>query len=179
MDTAEVDNKRIATKLLKINLPNGTTIWSAQVCDIKIPRLPQILTGHIVPSLKIAPLIGIQPLCKAGCKVVFDNKKCKVWYNGTVNLAGAKDPATNLWTLPIPRGGMGTIPKSATTETMFSSTVSDVETQTLPRPGPVKGRAPHSLPHPAIAMFTHSVTTRANAVKFAHQSLCNPKFLAF
>ncbi len=24
-------------------------------------------------------------------------------------------------------------------------------------------------------MFTHSVGTRANAVKFAHQSLCNPK----
>jgi hypothetical protein len=26
-----------------------------------------------------------------------------------------------------------------------------------------------------IAMFTHSVRTQANAVKFSHQSLCNPK----
>jgi hypothetical protein len=26
-----------------------------------------------------------------------------------------------------------------------------------------------------VAMFTHSVRTRANAVKFSHQSLCNPK----
>ncbi len=26
-----------------------------------------------------------------------------------------------------------------------------------------------------VAMFTHSVRTRANAVKFFHQSLCNPK----
>jgi hypothetical protein len=59
MDNAEVDNKRIATKLLKINLPDGTTIWSTHFCDIKILGLPQILTGHIVPSLKIASLIGI------------------------------------------------------------------------------------------------------------------------
>jgi hypothetical protein len=26
-----------------------------------------------------------------------------------------------------------------------------------------------------VAMFTHSIRTRANAVKFSHQSLCNPK----
>ena len=145
------------------------------VCDIKIPGLPQILTGHIVPSLKIASLIGIRPLFKAGCKVLFDNEKCEVWYNGTVILAGTKDPATDLWTLPIPRGRMGTTPKSATTEKIFSCTVSDVEMQTLPRPGPVKGHAPHSPPHPAIAMFTHSVNTHTNTKKFAHQSLCNPK----
>ena len=75
MDNAEIDNKCVATKPLKINLPDGTTIWLTHVCDIKIPGLPQILTGHIVPSLKITSLIGIGPLCKAGCKVVFDNKK--------------------------------------------------------------------------------------------------------
>ena len=28
---------------------------------------------------------------------------------------------------------------------------------------------------PQVARFTHSVKARANAVKFAHQSLCNPK----
>jgi hypothetical protein len=28
MDDAEVNNKHVATKPLKINLPNGTTIWS-------------------------------------------------------------------------------------------------------------------------------------------------------
>ncbi len=102
MDNVEVDNKRITTKPLNINLLDGTTIWSTHICDIKIPGLSQILTGYIVPLLKIASLIGIQPLCKAGCKVVFDNEKCKVWYNGMVILARAKDPATNLWTLLIP-----------------------------------------------------------------------------
>ena len=90
-----------------------------------------------------------------------------MWYNGTVILAGAKDQATNLWTLPIPRGKMETTQKSATAEKM--------EMQTLPRTSPIKGPVPHSPPIPAIAMFTHSVNTRANAVKFAHQSLCNPK----
>ena len=49
MDNADVYNKCIVTKPLKINLPDGTTIWSTHVCDIKIPGLPQILTGHIVP----------------------------------------------------------------------------------------------------------------------------------
>jgi hypothetical protein len=33
MDDAEVDDKRVATKPLKIKLPDGTTIWSTHVCD--------------------------------------------------------------------------------------------------------------------------------------------------
>ena len=59
MDNVDVDNKRIATKPLKINLPDSTTIWSTHVCDIKVPGLPRILAGHIVPSLKVASLIRI------------------------------------------------------------------------------------------------------------------------
>ncbi len=34
---------------------------------------------------------------------------------------------------------------------------------------------PHPSLHPVLAMFTHLVNRRANAVKFAHQSLCNPQ----
>ena len=45
MDNVDVDNKRIATKPFKINLPGGTTIWSTHVCDIKISGLPRILTA--------------------------------------------------------------------------------------------------------------------------------------
>ena len=146
MDNVEVDNKHVATKQVKINLTNCTTIWSTHVCNIKIPGLPKLLTGHIVPSLKIVSLIGIRPLCKARCKVVFDNKKCNVWYNGKVILAGAKDSATNLWTLPIPQGGMGTTRTSAPTQQMFSCTVSNVETQTLPQPSPREGCAPPPTP---------------------------------
>ncbi len=71
-----------------------------------------------------------------------------------------KDESTDLWTLPI--NGM------STTRTA------------LPQSAPGVDYAPHTL-RPAIQPginlenFTHSVKTRANGVKFAHQLLCNPK----
>jgi hypothetical protein len=102
MEGADVDNKRPATVPLTNNLPDGKWVQSPHVCDIQIPGLPTVLTGHIVPSLRIASLIGIRPLCKAGCKVIFDNKKCNVVIDGVVILRGFKDPSTDLWTLPIP-----------------------------------------------------------------------------
>jgi hypothetical protein len=75
MEGVDVVNKRIATKPLIINLPDGKKVKSTHVCDIIIPGLPTVLLGHIVPSLTVASLIGIRPLCKAGCTVVFDDKK--------------------------------------------------------------------------------------------------------
>ncbi len=102
MEGADVDNKRPATVPLTIDSPDGKQVQLTHVCDIQIPGLPTVLTGHIVPSLSIATLIGIRPLCKAGCKVIFDNKKCNVVFDGVVILRGFKDPNTSLWTLPIP-----------------------------------------------------------------------------
>jgi hypothetical protein len=101
MDRVNVDNKHIATKPLTINLPDGTKVMSTHVCNIHTPSLPTVLTGHIVPSLITTSLIGICPLCKAGCKVFFDNKKCEVMYNRNIILTGYKDPSTDLWTHPI------------------------------------------------------------------------------
>jgi hypothetical protein len=101
MDGADVDNKHITNSPLQISLPDGKQIQSTHVCSIIIMGLPTVLTGHIVPSLSIASLIGIQPLCKAGCKLLFNNTKYKVTFNGKVILTGYKDPSTNLWTLPI------------------------------------------------------------------------------
>jgi hypothetical protein len=107
-----------------------------------------ILTGHIVPSLTIASLIGIQPICKAECKVILDNKKCDVIFNGKVILTGFKDPSTDLWMLPIPHGMVGTTPGE----------------YLLPQPSPCEDRAPHHLAvtpdyHPGInlANFMHLV----------------------
>jgi hypothetical protein len=159
MDCIGVDNKRLAIKPLTVNLPDGRRIKSTHVCDVNIPHLPT-LTGHIIPELKIASLMGIHPLYKVGCKVIFDDKTCNVVYNGNVILRGYKDPATDLWTLPIPRAIMLTTPSQ----------------NNLPRPCPSIGRAPHSRPEEFEgASFLHSVRTRANNVKFVHQSLCNPK----
>ena len=119
-----------------------------------------MLTGHVVPHLAVASLIGIRPLCNAGCIVTFDKDKCDVKYNDTVILRGYKDAATDLWTLPL------------TAEAMQTA---------LPRSSPFIDRALHdlnpTLVHPGVnlATFTHSVRTRANGVKFAHQSLCSPR----
>ena len=155
MDGVDVINKRPAHNPLTINLPDGRKVRSSHVCDITIPGLPRILTGHVVPHLAIASLIGIRPLCDAGCTVTFDKEKCDVIYKGDIILRGLKDAATGLWTLPI-----------NSTKTA------------LPRLSPGVNRAQDSVGiHPGVqlASFTHSVRTRANGVKFAHQSLCNPK----
>ena len=88
MDGVDVVNKRPATSPLTINLPDGRKVKSTHVCDITIPGLPKVLTGHIVPHLAIASLIGIRPLCDAGCTVTFDREKCNVIYEGNVILQG-------------------------------------------------------------------------------------------
>ncbi len=110
MDGVDVANRRVATKPLTVNLPDSRKVKSMHACDINIPGLPVTLTGHIIPDLKTALLIGIRPLCKVGCKVVFDDVKSYVVYEGRVILRGYKDPSTDLWTLPITNEGMRTTP---------------------------------------------------------------------
>jgi hypothetical protein len=101
MEGADVANKQVAQTPLTIHLPNGNKVMSTHICDINIPGLPTVLMGHIVPSLGITSLMGICPICKAGCTVVFNNDKCDVMFNGKVILRGYKGPTTNLWMLPI------------------------------------------------------------------------------
>jgi hypothetical protein len=111
----------------------------------------------------MASLIGICPLCKAGCQVLFDNNKCDVIYKGQVILRGFKDLSMDLWMLPIKTSKMWS-------EIQCSQPTS-VDTPII-----TKGDANHTV-HPAItlATFAHSVRTCANGVKFAYQFLCNPK----
>ena len=101
MESAPVDNKRVAQQPLTISLPDGTKVKSTHECDITIPGLPTVLTGHIVPSLTVALLIGIRVLCDAGCTVTFTKSHCDVIYKGKVIARGYKDPSTDLWTLPF------------------------------------------------------------------------------
>ena len=155
MEGTPVSNLQPLSQLLTINLPDSSKVKSTHMCDITIPGLPTILTGHIVPKLTIASLIGIRVLCKAGCSVLFTKSKCDVIYNKQVILRGFKDPATDLWKLPInsttadSKGKVGKSHKN-------SSAVGNSECVDL-------------------ATFTHSIRTLANSVMFAHQSLCNPK----
>ena len=146
MEGTPVENKRIATKPLTINLPDGTKIKLLHCCDITIPGLPVILTGHIVPSLLIASLIGVRVLCDAGCTVTCCKDHCDIICNDKTVLKGCKDPTTNLWTIPINS-------KHATHK--------------------IDPALPDTVQHTTHS--AHSISTRANKVKFAHQSLCNPK----
>ncbi len=86
MDGIDVVNRHVATKPLTVNLPDGRKVKLMHVCNITIPESPDTLTGHIILALKTASLIGIRPLCKVGCKVVFDDVKCDVVYKGRVIL---------------------------------------------------------------------------------------------
>ncbi len=191
MERVDVKNKRPATKPLTINLPEGRQVKLMHICDINIPGLPMMLMGHIVPNLAIASLFGIRVLCKAGCKVVFDDDKCDVYFKDKLILQRYKDPSTDLWTLPITPGRVWTTPGTTAksphakdASRMACISLPHAETAnlmacdlptvaTLPQPGPCIGCAPHQ----SFAAFTHLIKTRVNAVKFAHQLLCNPKIL--
>ena len=97
--------------------------------------------------------MGIRVLCKGGCKVVFTDMKCEVKYKNKVILNGIKHPTTDLWTLPI-----------------TPTAINEMGSHEL-------GKDPcdQKTPHPGDwAAFAHSIRTRANAVEFSHQSLCNP-----
>ncbi len=162
------------TNHLNINLPDGTIVKSTHICNLEIPGLPHVLEGHIVPKLTVVSLVGIQILCKLGCTVLFTDKVCYVRYQGKIILTGYKDPSTDLWVLPI-------TPDAIHQEKLQTSQGHDLVSAQL-RAGPGMARAPQfpaSTTPPNkdvdIAMFTHSVRTRANAIKFSHQSLCNPK----
>ncbi len=101
MEGTPVLNKRIATCPLSVALADGCRVMSTHMCNIELPGLPATLIGHIVSELSFASLFGIRVLTEAGCTVKFDNKKCVVKYNDKTILVSLKDPATDLWTLPI------------------------------------------------------------------------------
>ncbi len=151
-------NKRKMTQPLKVVIVDGRQVMSIHMCNIHIDGLSTVLMGHIIPNLSIASLFGIWALTDAGCKVTFDRERCTVQYNGKIILSGWKDPATDLWALPLDSNGM---------------TSHHVHDAILPT-APVCTDA-HAYLFKQIAFFTHRVQTKANSIHFAHQSLCSPK----
>ena len=90
-----VKNLLTTNNPITISLPDGSKVSLTHICDINIPGLPTVLTGYIIPGITMASLIGIRILCKAGCKVVFDNKKREVFYENKIILREYKDLTTN------------------------------------------------------------------------------------
>ncbi len=159
MEGTPVVNKRPTTHPLKVALADGWIVLSTHMCDIKIDGLPTVLTGHIIPDLSIASLFGIHVLTEAGCTVTFDKSSCVVRYNGAIILRGAKDPATDLWTLPLGSP---------------ASTTSHHVTAMISPAAPIFADARANIVT-ETACFTHTVRTKANSIRFAHQSFCSPK----
>jgi hypothetical protein len=145
-----VANKQLATHPLTVNLPDGHKVQSTHTCNVVVPGLPHPLIGYIVPILAIALLFGICSLCNAGCIVICNKYKCDVWYNGKIILMDPCNKSTKLWTLPL---------------------MAQDQHMPLTAAPPVPS---HPAPlNPDIALFTHSIRTRVNTVKFSHQSLGN------
>ncbi len=159
MGGAKVINKRCMTCPLKVAFADGWQVVSTHMCIIHIDGFPFVLMGHIIPDLSIALLFGIRLLMEVGSNVTFDKHKCPMQYIGKIILSGDKDPSTDLWTLPL-----GSVD-------MTTHRVND----TIPSAAPVHAKAHAHLPTP-IACFT-TVRTKANSVRFAHQSLCSPCIL--
>ncbi len=160
MEGVDVVNRCWAKKHLLFNMPNERQIQWTHVCNITITGLPTILTGHMVPHLSMASLLDIWPLCKAGCKALFDDDYCKMIFNGSVILRGYKDPSTDLGALPINGCNM--------MQTSQPQSAPDVDCAQ-------HDMCPAIHPSVTLASFTHSMCTHVNGVKFAHQTLCNPK----
>jgi hypothetical protein len=51
MEGTPVTNKRLTDRPLKVALADGQTVMSTHICDVYIPGLPIVLTGHIIPDL--------------------------------------------------------------------------------------------------------------------------------
>jgi hypothetical protein len=169
MEGMPVNNKRPTDCPLKVALADGRRVMSTHICDVDIPGLPVVLTGHIIPELSIASLFGIRVLTDVGCIVTFDIDKCVVTFNGNEVLRGYKEATTDLWTLPL--GGdqrtpaqhdfvmpLVACPKIATART-WSPPAAD---------GPTH-----------VATFAHTVRTKANSIKYAHQAFCSPRLSTF
>jgi hypothetical protein len=202
MEGTPVQNLWPAIHPLTKKLPDGSKVKSTHMCNITIPGLRTVLVGHVVLKLSIASLIGIRVLCNAGCKVVFTKTSCDVINDGKTILRGNKDPSTDLWKLPInatnervkttQNDAKGTWGHHACCQVELLEARRTCIPNTPMLSCPKINSAQHShngnspkahQSHPSSAhngaphlvCFTHSIKTRANGVKFAHQALCNPK----
>jgi hypothetical protein len=127
-------------------------------------------------------------LTEAGCTVKFDIEKCVVKYNGKIILIGMKDPTTDLWTLPIVGPEQGEQDAFVNLHEEFMVGTNEARscmTASLAVPVCANAQAYNAggkamemlrnLPTNELGLFSHTVRTKANSIKFAHQSMCSPR----
>ena len=82
---APVTKLQVADNPISITISNGKSITYT-------PWLPNHMTeAHIVPGLAHASLISTRIVFEAGCKVIFDADKFRVYYKGNLVLSGGKN----------------------------------------------------------------------------------------
>ena len=95
VEGAPILNKQIATCPIAIKLPDNRIIKSTHTGNLDIPWLLDTMTAcHIVPGLAFSSLLSTCKLCDAGCKVLFDAGKRRVYFEGQLILTGDRDPGT-------------------------------------------------------------------------------------
>jgi hypothetical protein len=107
--------------------------------------------------------------------VVFTDTAC---YVKKIILRGTKDPSTDLWVLPLTPKAISDSQRQLWTSQGDGDVqnITDVRNITNMRNSTnVQNITPTLQELASVAMFTHSVRTRANTVKFGHQAMCNPK----
>ena len=83
---------------IRVKLPNSSTIISTHSMGMKIGPLPPAITqAEIFEELHNTGLLGLGPLCDAGCKAVFKKHDFELWYKGEVILRGTRCNKTGLW----------------------------------------------------------------------------------
>ncbi len=113
--------------------------------------------------------------------MVFTDTACYVKYNGKFILSGTKDPSTVLWVLPLTPKAINDSQRQLWTSQRDGDVQNITNLQNItnmPNITDVQNNTPTLQELASVAMFTHSVRTRANTVKFGHQAMCNPKIFS-
>ena len=72
---------------IRIKLPDSLTILSTHIMGMNIgPLTPAITQAEIFKELHDTGLLGLGPLCDAGCKAVFKKHNFELWNKGKVIL---------------------------------------------------------------------------------------------
>ena len=129
------------------------------------------------PSI-LPPLSAFETCARldVGLYLRIQDTACYVKYNSKIILRGTKDPSTYLWVLPLtPKAISESQRKLWTSQGNDEQIITKIQLRAGPSMAPAPQFQKTVTANAAIAMFTHSVRTRASTVKFGHQAMRTPK----
>jgi hypothetical protein len=100
-------NKQHAHILIKVKLPDDTTLASSATADLACTTFNlRARSAHIINDLASHSLLSCGKICDAGYKVLFDEGRAQVIegnvaLQGQIVMHGHRDHTTGLWTVPL------------------------------------------------------------------------------